>query len=265
MIPSPYINRFLSPDTIVPGAANPQAWNRYSYVLGNPLKYTDPSGHMQESDDYAESDGKCSKGDTSCNWVGKTPTKPRPKPQKSKGNNGNGECSTVSCNALNGDILAIADLLIPTHFGWRDQFELSGGLGSPVSFGPSGTLGINFAYNRVSGELAAFADWTLEGSGSTGLPVGASFTTGPIVGWGSSTINDVAQGNSAIISGTAAYEGAISASVSVPVDGITPHVDPVYGQIPTTVYGGGGAGYAYAGLAAGGTHVFASAIVDLFP
>ena len=42
---SPKLGRFLSPDSIVPGAANPQAWNRYSYVLGNPLKYTDPSGH----------------------------------------------------------------------------------------------------------------------------------------------------------------------------------------------------------------------------
>lgn len=29
----------------MPGAANPQAFNRYSYVLNNPLKYTDPSGH----------------------------------------------------------------------------------------------------------------------------------------------------------------------------------------------------------------------------
>jgi hypothetical protein len=27
------------------GPANPQALNRYSYVLNNPLKYTDPSGH----------------------------------------------------------------------------------------------------------------------------------------------------------------------------------------------------------------------------
>ena len=42
---SPKLGQFLSPDTIVPGAANPQAWNRYSYVLGNPLKYIDPSGH----------------------------------------------------------------------------------------------------------------------------------------------------------------------------------------------------------------------------
>jgi len=29
----------------VPNATNPQAFNRYTYVLNNPLKYTDPSGH----------------------------------------------------------------------------------------------------------------------------------------------------------------------------------------------------------------------------
>jgi hypothetical protein len=30
------------------GPVNPQALNRYSYVMGNPLKYTDPSGHGTE-------------------------------------------------------------------------------------------------------------------------------------------------------------------------------------------------------------------------
>ena len=30
---------------MVPGAGNPQALNRYAYTLGNPLRYTDPSGH----------------------------------------------------------------------------------------------------------------------------------------------------------------------------------------------------------------------------
>ncbi|MBI5876105.1 MAG: RHS repeat-associated core domain-containing protein [Chloroflexi bacterium] len=43
--------RFVSADTIVPGAGNPQALNRYSYVLGNPLKYTDPTGHCAIADD----------------------------------------------------------------------------------------------------------------------------------------------------------------------------------------------------------------------
>jgi RHS repeat-associated protein len=42
---SPLIGRFISPDTIVPEPGNPQALNRYAYVLGNPLRYTDPSGH----------------------------------------------------------------------------------------------------------------------------------------------------------------------------------------------------------------------------
>ena len=59
---SPKIGRFLSPDTIVPGAANPQAWNRYSYVLNNPLKYTDPTGHKWKctgaNNDHCYDDGK---------------------------------------------------------------------------------------------------------------------------------------------------------------------------------------------------------------
>jgi RHS repeat-associated protein len=40
-----YIGRFISADTVVPGAGNPQALNRYSYSYNNPLKYTDRSGH----------------------------------------------------------------------------------------------------------------------------------------------------------------------------------------------------------------------------
>ncbi len=39
------IGRFLSPDSIVPGAGDPQSLNRYSYVANNPLRYTDPTGH----------------------------------------------------------------------------------------------------------------------------------------------------------------------------------------------------------------------------
>jgi hypothetical protein len=42
---SPYLNRWLQPDSIVPDPANPQALNRYSYVYNSPLNFTDPSGH----------------------------------------------------------------------------------------------------------------------------------------------------------------------------------------------------------------------------
>jgi RHS repeat-associated protein len=39
------LGRFISADSIVPGARNPQNLNRYVYVYNNPLRYTDPSGH----------------------------------------------------------------------------------------------------------------------------------------------------------------------------------------------------------------------------
>jgi RHS repeat-associated protein len=40
------LGRFLSPDPLVQSLVNRQAFNRYSYVLNNPLGYTDPSGYF---------------------------------------------------------------------------------------------------------------------------------------------------------------------------------------------------------------------------
>ncbi|MCR4408538.1 MAG: hypothetical protein NUW24_16725 [Anaerolineae bacterium] len=42
---APVLGRFVSADTIVPEAGNPQDLNRYAYVRNNPLRYTDPSGY----------------------------------------------------------------------------------------------------------------------------------------------------------------------------------------------------------------------------
>ncbi|MEW6033336.1 MAG: RHS repeat-associated core domain-containing protein [Chloroflexota bacterium] len=39
------LGRFISADTVIPDFRNPQALNRYTYVLNNPLKYIDPTGH----------------------------------------------------------------------------------------------------------------------------------------------------------------------------------------------------------------------------
>ncbi len=63
----PLLGRFLSADTIVPSMGNPQALNRYAYMLNNPLKYTDPDGYRVNQDwQKPDPDVEVRKG----NWVG---------------------------------------------------------------------------------------------------------------------------------------------------------------------------------------------------
>ena len=79
---SPYINHFLSADTIVLGYANPQNLNRYSYVNNNPLRYTDPTGHML---DYGANEGG-----GGCSSITCFPTPPNNLPSGGGGNGGGG-------------------------------------------------------------------------------------------------------------------------------------------------------------------------------
>lgn len=51
---SPVLGLFLSVDPVVEAAGDAQTWNAYSYVLNNPLRYTDPSGHCAETTDWSE-------------------------------------------------------------------------------------------------------------------------------------------------------------------------------------------------------------------
>ena len=44
----PKIGSFLSPDNLIKNPESPQNYNRFSYALNNPLKYTDPSGNFWE-------------------------------------------------------------------------------------------------------------------------------------------------------------------------------------------------------------------------
>ena len=47
----PELARFTQADTIVPGAGNPAAYDRYAYVVNNPIGFSDPSGRTPCSDD----------------------------------------------------------------------------------------------------------------------------------------------------------------------------------------------------------------------
>jgi len=42
---SPFLNRWIQPDTIVPDPVNPQSLNRFAYAYNNGICYTDPTGH----------------------------------------------------------------------------------------------------------------------------------------------------------------------------------------------------------------------------
>jgi RHS repeat-associated protein len=44
------MGRFLKPDTILGNLGNPQSWNLYSYVHGNPVNFNDPTGHEAMED-----------------------------------------------------------------------------------------------------------------------------------------------------------------------------------------------------------------------
>ena len=59
----PVLGRFISADTIVPGAGNSQALNRYAYTLNSPLRNRDPSGHRSCNDD-----GDCEPASSRSDW-----------------------------------------------------------------------------------------------------------------------------------------------------------------------------------------------------
>jgi RHS repeat-associated protein len=40
------LSRFAQADTIIPSTQGVQGWDRFAYTNNNPVRYTDPSGHV---------------------------------------------------------------------------------------------------------------------------------------------------------------------------------------------------------------------------
>jgi len=232
------LGRFAQADKIIPEQSQGvQAWDRYSYVNNNPISKTDPTGHMLTD---GCSQGECS-GEKSTQPPLPTPVPPSYSPSPSSA----GSSETLTSRAMKGDFIALLQLIIPSHLGGRLQLEVSFDIG----IGLSGTVGVNLVYNRISDQLAGNVDWAFEPG--IGIGTGASGTGGLLIGWGSSSIDDVTKGYSGIISGTAAAESAVSVGIIAPIDENGLHVDPYSGQVPATAYVGGGGGGAYASIGGG--------------
>ncbi|MEO8218882.1 MAG: RHS repeat-associated core domain-containing protein [Acidobacteriota bacterium] len=60
---APLNGRFLSPDPIEGDPGNPQSWNRYTYVLDDPIVFYDPTGLAEaESNEKDQNGNECPKG-----------------------------------------------------------------------------------------------------------------------------------------------------------------------------------------------------------
>ncbi|MBZ0240507.1 MAG: RHS repeat-associated core domain-containing protein, partial [Cutibacterium acnes] len=60
---NPQLGRFLQIDPLAGSVSAPQSLNRYAYVLGNPLSYTDPTGMNQNSEMHCRQFPSNSNGD----------------------------------------------------------------------------------------------------------------------------------------------------------------------------------------------------------
>jgi RHS repeat-associated protein len=58
----PVLGRMLSPDPVLQAPYNTQNHNRYSYVMNNPLKYTDPSGYRMVYKDFLADENRAHGG-----------------------------------------------------------------------------------------------------------------------------------------------------------------------------------------------------------
>ena len=173
----PVLGRFFSPDNYVQMPDNSQCFNRYSYCLNNPLKYTDPSGNLFGIDDaiIAFAAFNMASSMMQAAFEGKSVWKA-------------GVLSLLSSGASYG----IGELFKGTAATFGNELLRAGahGLASGVI---SALDGDNFASAFVSGAAASgMGSYAQSVDMNTGLMVASTTVMGGVVAW--MTGNDFLQG-----------------------------------------------------------------------
>ncbi len=168
----PELGRFITADTVIPGAgSDPQGLNRYAYVLNNPLKLVDPSGHSPEEATISEPRVGQKK------WSELSPREQVYESQRQKANAidpSGGRPDLVALQKYEPSAgeqvigLVIDGLTDGRSFAFGIEGRLSGGLGAAASGG------VGLWYTPVEG----LAEWAIKPVGGIGRGASASLSFG---------------------------------------------------------------------------------------
>ncbi len=145
----PYLNHMTQPDSIVPDPGNPQAWNRYSYALNNPVRYTDTTGHWVDSG--------CGSGE-GCEL-------PKTTPPVGNGNGGSGDgpSAGAACQGQYQSILCLPTQTLPALPTVPTEIWLSGKTPGNNTFSPLDPYAIFFEFLDMLANIDTLEDAILFG------------------------------------------------------------------------------------------------------
>jgi RHS repeat-associated protein len=143
----PTLARFLTPDSHVQAANDIQSYNRYSYVLNNPLRYTDPTGYFAWGTTFTNiatglaiavvSAGACAMtSGVGCALVGIL-------------------ASLESAAVMHAEGASVSQIVLSTSIGMMAGY-LGGAVGELATAGGT-SAGAQFAQSVISGEVGGAA------------------------------------------------------------------------------------------------------------
>jgi RHS repeat-associated protein len=170
----PYLQRFLSPDDELQDPSNTQNYNRYTYCLNNPLRYTDPTG-FDYGDDYPDDSGS-----GTGSWDGSTDAQLTPReqanwytPSSSNGGFNNWNNNWGSWNNNSSQTCSLYFFVCrSTEYstGYTDVYDsFDGTVSTEITYDHSGNVSSLFTWPSQSKTKNAFASIEDITSGMVGM------------------------------------------------------------------------------------------------